>query len=65
MATGELVTAIAMFRTRPPAQICRAVKTTAVSDGDHYVLKRFQGPSSPMGLLSDLVVVVAKTGTIG
>ncbi len=59
MASGEMVGAIAM--TEPAAgSDLQGVRTTAVRDGDHYILtgsKIF----ITNGYLSDLVIVVAKT----
>lgn len=63
MATGELIGAIAMTEPGTGSDL-QAVKTTAVADGDHYVLdgsKIF----ITNGYLSDLVIVVAKTGQSG
>jgi alkylation response protein AidB-like acyl-CoA dehydrogenase len=57
--SGELVTAIAM--TEPGAgSDLQGVRTTAVDKGDHYVLNGSKTFISN-GILSDLVVVVART----
>ena len=59
IATGELILAIAM--TEPGAGSDLAgVRTTAIRDGDHYILNG-QKTFITNGLLSDLVIVVAKT----
>jgi long-chain-acyl-CoA dehydrogenase len=63
MATGELVGAIAMTEPGTGSDL-QAVKTTAVLDGDHYVLNGSK-IFITNGYLSDLVIVVAKTGTSG
>ncbi len=63
MASGELVTAIAMSEPGTGSDL-QSVRTTAVADGDDYILnggKIF----ITNGYLSDLVVVVAKTGNSG
>ena len=58
-ASGELMTAIAM--TEPGAgSDLQGIATTAVRDGDHYVLNGAKTFISN-GILSDLVIVVAKT----
>ncbi|MES9538182.1 MULTISPECIES: acyl-CoA dehydrogenase family protein [unclassified Actinomadura] len=57
--SGEIVTAIAM--TEPAAgSDLQGIKTTAVKDGDHYVLNGSKTFISN-GILADLVIVVAKT----
>jgi alkylation response protein AidB-like acyl-CoA dehydrogenase len=57
--SGELITAIAM--TEPGAgSDLQGVRTTAIDKGDHYVLNGSKTFISN-GILSDLVVVVAKT----
>ncbi|EIK98020.1 acyl-CoA dehydrogenase [Pseudomonas sp. M47T1] len=59
MVSGELVTAIAM--TEPGAgSDLQGVKTTAVLDGDEYVLNGSK-TFITNGFLADLVIVVAKT----
>jgi alkylation response protein AidB-like acyl-CoA dehydrogenase len=58
-ASGELITAIAM--TEPGAgSDLQGIATTAVRDGDHYVLNGAKTFISN-GILSDLVIVVVKT----
>jgi acyl-CoA dehydrogenase len=57
--SGEIITAIAM--TEPAAgSDLQGVRTTAVRDGDHYVLNGSKTFISN-GILADLVIVVAKT----
>ena len=57
--SGEIVTAIAM--TEPGAgSDLQGIRTTAVDKGDHYVLNGSKTFISN-GILSDLVIVVAKT----
>ncbi len=57
--SGELITAIAM--TEPGAgSDLQGIRTTAIDKGDHYVLNGSKTFISN-GILSDLVVVVAKT----
>ena len=57
--SGEIVTAIAM--TEPDAgSDLQGIKTTAVDQGDHYLLNGSKTFISN-GILSDLVIVVAKT----
>lgn len=63
MATGELVGAIAMTEPGTGSDL-QAVKTTAVADGDDYVLNGSK-IFITNGYLSDLVIVVAKTGNSG
>ena len=63
MATGELVGAIAMTEPGTGSDL-QAVKTTAVLDGDHYILNGSK-IFITNGYLSDLVIVVAKTGNSG
>lgn len=59
MVSGELITAIAM--TEPGAgSDLQGIRTTAVDKGDHYVLNGSK-TFITNGILSDLVVVVAKT----
>jgi len=58
-ASGELVTAIAMTEPGTGSDLA-AIKTTAVKDGDHYVLNG-QKTFISNGQLCDLVVVAAKT----
>jgi alkylation response protein AidB-like acyl-CoA dehydrogenase len=57
--SGEMITAIAM--TEPGAgSDLQGIRTTAVDEGDHYVLNGSKTFISN-GILADLVVVVAKT----
>ena len=63
MATGELVGAIAMTEPGTGSDL-QAVKTTAVLDGDDYVLNGSK-IFITNGYLCDVVVVVAKTGNSG
>lgn len=59
LASGELVSAIAM--TEPDAgSDLKEIKTTAILDGDHYILNGSKTFISN-GQVADLVVVVAKT----
>ncbi|MGI9156154.1 MAG: acyl-CoA dehydrogenase family protein [Marmoricola sp.] len=59
LASGELIAAIAM--TEPGAgSDLQGIRTTAVDKGDHYVLNGSKTFISN-GILSDLVVVVART----
>ncbi len=63
MASGELISAIAMSEPGTGSDL-QSVRTTAVADGDDYILnggKIF----ITNGYLSDLVVVVVKTGNSG
>ncbi len=61
MATGEMIGAIAM--TEPGAgSDLQGVKTTAVREGDHYLLNGSK-TFITNGYLCDLVIVVAKTDT--
>jgi acyl-CoA dehydrogenase len=59
MATGELVGAIAMSEPGAGSDL-QSVKTTAIRDGDHYVINGSK-IFITNGWLSDLVIVVAKT----
>lgn len=57
--SGEIITGIAM--TEPAAgSDLQGIKTTAIRDGDHYVLNGSKTFISN-GILADLVIVVAKT----
>jgi alkylation response protein AidB-like acyl-CoA dehydrogenase len=57
--SGEMITAIAM--TEPGAgSDLQGIQTTAIRDGDHYVLNG-QKTFISNGILADLVLVVAKT----
>jgi alkylation response protein AidB-like acyl-CoA dehydrogenase len=61
-ARGELITAIAM--TEPGAgSDLQGIATSAVDKGDHYVLNGSKTFISN-GAMADLVVVVARTGTV-
>jgi alkylation response protein AidB-like acyl-CoA dehydrogenase len=61
--SGELITAIAM--TEPGAgSDLQAIRTTAVRDGDHYLLSGTKTFISN-GQLCDLVIVAARTGPGG
>lgn len=59
MATGEIVSAIAMTEPGTGSDL-QAVATTAVLDGDHYVLNG-QKTFLSNGKTADLICVVAKT----
>ena len=63
MATGEMIGAIAMTEPGTGSDL-QAVKTTAVADGDDYILNGSK-IFITNGYLSDLVIVVAKTGNSG
>ena len=63
MASGELVSAIAMTEPGTGSDL-QAISTTAVEDGDDYVLNGSK-TFITNGVLSDLVIVIAKTGTTG
>ncbi|MGI9134916.1 MAG: acyl-CoA dehydrogenase family protein [Rhodoferax sp.] len=63
MATGELIGAVAMTEPGTGSDL-QAVKTTAVVDGDDYIINGSK-TFITNGVLSDLVVVVAKTGNTG
>ncbi len=63
MATGEMISAIAMTEPGTGSDL-QAVKTTAVIDGDDYILNGSK-TFITNGYLCDLVIVVAKTGTSG
>lgn len=63
MATGEVVGAIGMTEPGTGSDL-QAVKTTAVEDGDDYILNGSK-IFITNGYLSDLVIVVAKTGNSG
>ena len=57
--SGELITAIAMSEPDAGSDL-QGIRTSAVRDGDHYVLNG-QKTFISNGLLSDLVIVVART----
>ncbi|CAN0603468.1 unnamed protein product, partial [Ectocarpus sp. 12 AP-2014] len=59
MASGEMITAIAMSEPGAGSDL-QGVKTTAVKNGDHYVLNGSK-TFITNGQLADLVIVVAKT----
>jgi long-chain-acyl-CoA dehydrogenase len=63
MATGEMVGAIAMTEPGTGSDL-QGVKTTAVADGEDYILNGSK-IFITNGYLSDLVIVVAKTGNTG
>lgn len=63
MATGELVGAIAMTEPGTGSDL-QAIRTTAIEDGDHYILNGSK-TFITNGYLSDLVVVVVRTGNSG
>ncbi|WP_216892660.1 acyl-CoA dehydrogenase family protein [Nocardia alni] len=57
--SGELITAVAMSEPGAGSDL-KAIGSTAVRDGDHYILNGSKTYITN-GILSDLVVVVAKT----
>jgi alkylation response protein AidB-like acyl-CoA dehydrogenase len=57
--SGETISAIAMTEPEAGSDL-QGIRTTAVRDGDHYVLNG-QKTFISNGILADLVVVVAKT----
>ncbi|CBL45292.1 Long chain acyl coenzyme A dehydrogenase [gamma proteobacterium HdN1] len=61
MASGEAVAAIAMTEPGTGSDL-QAVRTTAIADGDDYVINGSK-IFITNGYLSDVVVVVAKTGS--
>ena len=61
MATGEVVTAIAMTEPGTGSDL-QAVRTTAVLDGDNYVINGSK-IFITNGYLCDMVIVVCKTGS--
>lgn len=63
LASGEMIGAIAMTEPGTGSDL-QAVKTAAVLDGDDYVLNGSK-IFITNGYLSDLVIVVAKTGNSG
>ena len=63
MATGEVVTAIAMTEPGTGSDL-QGVKTTAVADGDDYILNGSK-IFITNGYLSDMAIVVARTGNSG
>jgi alkylation response protein AidB-like acyl-CoA dehydrogenase len=63
MASGEVICAIAMTEPGTGSDL-QAVKTTAVADGDDYVINGSK-TFITNGYLCDLVIVVARTGNSG
>ncbi|WP_040801381.1 acyl-CoA dehydrogenase family protein [Nocardia higoensis] len=61
LAAGRLLTAVAMTEPGTGSDLA-GIRTTAVRDGDHYVLNGAKTFITG-GLLADLVIVVARTGT--
>lgn len=59
MCSGELITAIAMTEPNTGSDLA-AVRTTAMREGDYYLLNG-QKTFITNGILSDVVIVVAKT----
>lgn len=59
--SGEKITAIAMTEPNTGSDL-QAVRTTAIKDGDNYVVNG-QKTFISNGILGDLVIVVAKTDT--
>lgn len=59
MASGECITAVAMTEPNTGSDLA-GVRTAAIRQGDHYLLNG-QKTFITNGILSDLVVVVAKT----
>ncbi|MEM9773749.1 MAG: acyl-CoA dehydrogenase family protein [Chloroflexota bacterium] len=59
MATGELITALAMTEPNTGSDL-QGIKSTAIKNGDHYVLNG-QKTFISNGILSDMVIVACKT----
>ena len=59
MATGEFITSIAMSEPNAGSDL-QAIRTTAIRNGDHYVLNG-QKTFISNGILNDLAIVVCKT----
>ena len=59
MASGEMISAIAMTEPGTGSDL-QGVRTTAVKDGDHYVLNGSK-TFITNGYMSDIVIIVAKT----
>lgn len=62
MATGEIITAIAMTEPGTGSDL-QAITTTAVADGDDYVVSGAK-TFITNGLLCDMVIVAVKTGEV-
>ncbi|SOD73418.1 long-chain-acyl-CoA dehydrogenase [Jatrophihabitans sp. GAS493] len=60
MCSGELIAAIAMTEPGTGSDL-QSIRTTAVRDGDHYVLNG-QKTFISNGIMADIVIVAAKTG---
>ena len=58
-ASGEILTALAMTEPDTGSDVA-AIRTTAIRDGDHYIVNG-QKTFISIGVLSDLVIVAAKT----
>ncbi|RFU62983.1 acyl-CoA dehydrogenase family protein [Peribacillus glennii] len=58
-ATGEIITAIAMTEPGTGSDLA-SIKTTAILNGDHYILKG-QKTFITNGIQSDLIIVACKT----
>ncbi len=63
LCSGDLIAAIAMTEPGTGSDLA-AVKTRAARDGDHYVLNGAKMFTSN-GILSDLIIVVCRTGDQG
>ena len=59
MATGEIITAIAMTEPGTGSDL-QSIATTAIKDGDHYIVNGSK-TFITNGINADLVIVVAKT----
>ncbi|MEM7801479.1 MAG: acyl-CoA dehydrogenase family protein, partial [Chloroflexota bacterium] len=59
MATGEMITALAMTEPNSGSDV-QAFKSTAIKNGDHYILNG-QKTFISNGILSDMVIVACKT----
>jgi acyl-CoA dehydrogenase len=58
-ASGEIITALAITEPNTGSDLA-SIRTTAIRDGDHYIVNG-QKTFISIGILSDLVIVVAKT----